>query len=114
MRSYIMKSTYKFTLESKFEIYIQELRGVYFKNEWIKVWDGYVTIKKGYSWDGCSFAPDTIETYIASCIHDAFYQFHFITRKRADKAFYDLLKQNKFPFAKIYYISVRLFGFIFY
>ena len=75
---------------------------------------GYVTIKRGYSWDGCTFAIDTDATDIASCVHDAFYQFNFITRKRADLAFYDLLKQNKFPFAKIYYISVRLFGFIFY
>ena len=106
--------TYKFTLTANLYAYSRELKDVYFSNDWIMVCNGFITVKIGYSWDGCTFAPDPIETHIASCVHDAFYQFHFITRKRADKAFYDLLKQNKFPFAKIYYISVRLFGFLFY
>ena len=105
---------YKYTLKEPLSTYSVELKDVYFSNDWLMVCNGFITVNSGYSWDGCSFAPDTIETYIASCIHDAFYQFHFTTRKRADLAFYDLLKQNKFPFAKIYYISVRLFGFLFY
>ena len=105
--------TYKFTLASTLSAYSRELQGVYFHNDWLMVCNGFVTIKRGYSWDGCTFAPDTLETYEASCVHDALYQFK-IDKMKSDKAFYDLLKQNGFQLAKIYYISVRLFGFIFY
>ena len=75
--------------------------------------NGFITVNRDYSWNGCTFAIDTKSTYIASCVHDALYQFK-IDKQKSDLAFYDLLKQNKFPFAKIYYISVRLFGFLFY
>ena len=91
-----------------------ELKGYYYSNEWISIVNGYITIREGYSWNGCTFAPDFETTLDASCVHDAFYQFHFAPRKVADKVFYDLLKQNKFIFAKIYYISVRIFGWLFY
>lgn len=104
---------YKYTLKEPLYTYSVELKDVYFSNDWIMVCNGFITIKKGYSWDGCTFAPDTIETHIASCVHDACYQFK-VNRLKSDRCFYDLLKQNKFSFAKIYYISVRLFGFIFY
>ena len=108
-----MSKRYKFTLTDNLNTYSSELKDVYFSNEWIMVCMGFITIKRGYSWDGCTFAIDTDATDIASCVHDACYQFK-IDKSKADKAFYDLLKQNKFPFAKIYYISVRLFGFLFY
>jgi len=109
-----MSKRYKFTLTQNLHTYSSELKDVYFSNDWLMVCNSFITVNTGYSWNGCSFAIDTIETYCAGCIHDAFYQFNFLPRKTADLAFYDLLKQNKFPFAKIYYISVRLFGFIFY
>ena len=32
-------------------------------------------VREGYSWDGCSLAPDARGTYWASCLHDAIYQF---------------------------------------
>ena len=104
---------YKHTLKESLYTYSIELKDVYFSNNWLMVCNGFITIKSGYSWDGCTFAPDTIKTHIASCVHDACYQFK-INRFKSDRCFYDLLKQNKFPFAKIYYISVRLFGFLFY
>ena len=108
-----MSKHYKFTLSGQLYSYSKELQGVYFSNKWLSVCNGFITINKGYSWDGCSFAIDTPQTYAASCVHDALYQFK-IDKMKSDKAFYDLLKQNGFQFAKIYYISVRLFGFIFY
>ena len=108
-----MSKHYKFTLKEPLHTYSSELKEVYFSNDWLMVCNGFITVKKGYSWDGCTFAPDTKDTYEASCVHDALYQFN-INRLKADLTFYDLLKQNKFPFAKTYYISVRLFGFLFY
>ena len=104
---------YKLTLKEHLYTYSVELKDVYFSNNWLMICNGYITIKKGYSWDGCTFAPDTKSTYEASCVHDALYQFKIDKQKR-DLAFYDLLKQNGFTLAKIYYISVRLFGFLFY
>ena len=105
--------TYKDKLDKPLRLHSKELKGVYFSNEWISIVNGYVTVQKGYSWNGCTFAPDTKETYAASCVHDAMYQFK-INREVSDNAFYELLKQHGFRYAKIYYISVRLFGFLFY
>ena len=105
---------YKYTLQYDYFYQSDRLIGIEFSNEWLKIRpDGCVIISKGYSWNGCTFAIDTKSTYIASCVHDALYQFK-IDKQKSDLAFYDLLKQNKFPLAKIYYISFRLFGFIFY
>ena len=104
---------YKFTLDEPLYTYSVELKDIYYSNKWVMVCNGFVTIKSGYSWDGCTFAIDTKKTYIASCVHDALYQFK-VNKDKADLAFYDLLKQNKFLFAKFYYISVKLFGRLFY
>jgi len=113
-----------------------------FENEWLKLAsDGTVIVKgtncKGYAWDGCSpklkikdIYVGTFEgvlnldtgqskTYYASLIHDIFYQFSrdvksFIKRKEVDREFYIILKNNGFRFAKLYYIAVRLFGWMFW
>ena len=108
-----MRIGYKYTLKKPLRLFSKELIGYFFNNEWISIVNGYITIREGYSWNGCTFAPDFEATIDASCVHDAMYQFE-IDKELADKTFYDLLKQNKFPLAKIYYISVRLFGFLFY
>ena len=105
--------TYKFTLDYDLTAYSHTLKDVYFASEWLFLNGGHITVKRGYSWDGCTFAPDTKETYAASCVHDAMYQFK-IDREVSDNAFYELLKQHGFRYAKFYYISVRLFGFLFY
>lgn len=109
-----------------------------FENEWIKLSkDGIVIVKgtnyKGYAWDGCSpkfkikdlyvgtseavlnYETGKSKTYYASLIHDVFYQFakevrSFVKRKEVDMEFYVILKRDDFGFALLYYISVRLFG----
>ena len=113
-----------------------------FDNEWFRLEkDGAVTVKgsngKGYAWDGCSpkfkikdiyfgiweavlnFDTGKAKTYYASLIHDVFYQFSkdmksFINRKEVDREFYIILKRDKFRGAKLYYIAVRLFGWLFW
>lgn len=111
-----------------------------FENEWLKLEkNGTVIVKgtnkKGYAWDGCSpkvkikdvyfGTPEAVlnydtgksKTYFASLIHDVFYQFSkdvrsFIKRKEVDKEFYFILKKDKFGFAKVYYVAVRLMGWV--
>lgn len=105
---------YKFTLESDLIAYCELLQGYHFVNNWLLIADGYIVIKKGYAWNGCTGAIDTDKTYIASCIHDVLYQFNAVPRSMADKVFKQVLQKNGFLFAKIYYFAVRLFGWMFY
>jgi len=118
------------------------IKGRAFENEWFKLEPaGNVIIKgthcKGYAWDGCSpklkmkdiyvgtfegvlnFDTGQSKTYYASLIHDVFYQFSrelksFIKRREVDREFYIILKSNSFAFAGLYYIAVRLFGWVFW
>jgi hypothetical protein len=113
-----------------------------FENEWMKLEkDGVVIVKgthdRGYAWDGCSpkikmkdvylgtleavlcLETGQSKTYYASLIHDVFYQFSrdlrsFVKRKEVDVEFYNILKRDGFKFAKLYYIAVRLFGWVFW
>lgn len=111
-----------------------------YENEWFKLSeDGTVIIKgthyKGYAWDGCSpkfkfkdwyfgtweavlnFDTGQSKTYYASLVHDVFYQFAkevrgFVKRKEVDREFYNILKRDGLRLAKVYYLGVRLFGWI--
>jgi hypothetical protein len=113
-----------------------------FENNWFKLSkDGTLMVKgtncKGYAWDGCSpkfkikdwyfgtweavlnFDTGQSKTYYASLIHDVFYQFakdvrSFVRRKEVDREFYNILKRDKFRYALLYYIAVRLFGWLFW
>lgn len=128
---YCIKEDYK---------YISSMKDREFENEWLKLEkNGTVIVKgtnkKGYAWDGCSpkvkikdvyfGTPEAVlnydtgksKTYFASLIHDVFYQFSkdvrsFIKRKEVDKEFYFILKKDKFGFAKVYYVAVRLMGWV--
>jgi hypothetical protein len=103
--------------------------------------NGTVLVKgthyRGYAWDGCSpkfkmkdiylgsfegvlnFDTWQSKTYYASLIHDAFYQFNkelrdFIKRKEVDREFYAILKRDNFKLAKLYYLTVRVFGWLYW
>lgn len=122
--------------------YQSAIKNLFFENGWFKLeQDGKVTVKgahyKGYAWDGCSpkfkikdvyigaleavlnFDTGQSKTYYASLIHDVFYQFSkdirlFIKRKEVDREFYAILVKDGFRFAKLYYIAVRAFGWVFW
>ena len=59
--------------------------------------NGVLVVKRGYVWDGASFAIDTKNTMLASLIHDALYQLmrgNYIIqewRVNADQILYDIL-----------------------
>ena len=133
---------YIYCLEEDYT-YQSLIKGRVFENEWFKLEkNGAITVKgshkKGYAWDGCSpkfkfkdicwlGTPDAVlnwetkkpKTYYASMIHDVFYQFSkdvkpFIKRKEVDGLFYDILKENNFRLANVYYRVVRLVSWMFW
>ena len=105
--------------------------------------DGTITVKgsrdnnRGYAWDGCTpkwnalhitwgnFDGQLIKhkngiyapyTYFASMIHDVLYQYKRcapVTRKEADRIFLDMLRESGYMWATIYYLGVRMFGWVF-
>lgn len=130
------RAVWIFKLKDNYE-YQSNLKTKKFESKWLVIDDkGKITVRMGYSWDGCSFkfnvidllvvgTPDGIvdintmkpKTYYASLIHDALYQYmfyHSITRKEADRLFYGMLKENNFLLRGIYYFAVRCIGWIFF
>lgn len=128
-------SEYKtfYTLEDDVN-YQTSIRDIELETEWGNLdFDGLLTIKKGYSWNGCSpkievydmiiGTPEGIKddsglskTYLASLVHDWFYQYSKdvelmgVTRLDIDSEFYHILKQVNFKSAYLYYALVRLLG----
>ena len=104
-----------------------------FSARWLKIYsDGRIEIPKEYTWDGCTpkfnildifiiGTPDGIisretgkpKTYFASMIHDALYQYYkwqTISRKEIDLLFLQMMRENEFKLAILYYIAVWIFG----
>ena len=121
----------KYLFTEDFKYYIGEYPD--FKSKDFEIRNGYAIIKKGFEHDGCTpkwklpfslgwiGTPDGITikneaiTQKASGLHDCFYNHkgeHGVSRKDADLIFYRMLKDRGFKLAFIYYIIVRLFGWI--
>ena len=133
------KNYWIFKIDHQICIHNIRIFGIY-EDDWIKIEpDGWITIKatkkRPYAWDGCTpkFAfldivfgtPDGIvnpltgkpKTYLASMFHDALYQFaprDLVTRKQVDLMMLDEMKRNKFKLAKLYYLGIRAFGWIYW
>lgn len=95
---------------------------------------GRITITRGYAWNGCSpkfcffdillGTPEGVvhartgrpKTYYASLVHDALYQFLSdglpLRRRDVDRFFLRLLEESQFAPRWIYWVAVRLFGWI--
>ena len=82
--------------------------------------DGRMLIRSGYAWDGASGPTiDTLDTIIASCVHDAGYALLETggldledDRRKIDQMFYDqLLKDGMIPLrAFAWFKAVRIAG----
>jgi len=84
--------------------------------------DGWLTIVKGYEWDGCTpkvrlfgvlvGIPDFKGNYRASLVHDFLIEYciqHSIPRKKIDIAFQEIMKEDRFLLRQIYSTGVHLF-----
>ena len=103
---------------------------VKFKNGWLEIDGGVMTIEKGYAWDGCSYKWSILDlfvvgvpdgrlrygkpiTYHASLVHDALTQFRHeipITHQDATAIFDVLLKESGFFWRHVYVYFVKKFG----
>lgn len=83
--------------------------------------DGYLTVKKGYAWDGTSGpVKDTKQNLRASLVHDAFYQLmrrEYLKptddyKDKADQLFRDMcIEDGVFPtMAEVYYEVLKRLG----
>ena len=120
-----------YTLQKKFMMYTG-IKGFKYKDEFVTLKeDGAIIIERGYSWNGCTpkydvfgvvlGAPEGIinkrgypTTYFPSCVHDVFYQIskkvELLPRSLVDRLFYNMLRDEKFQLAWLYYLLVRIFG----
>ena len=121
--SLINEKGYFYELTRDYEVYISELKGIYFSSDYLKINNGSVIILSGYRWNGASpkwtwlgvmwGTPDGVmkSTLKATLVHDALYQYGKqigIKRSLADKVLYSSLEL--FQLKGLYYVMVRLFG----
>ena len=121
---------YKYTLETEAYRVLDWLPvDLNFESDFVKIENQTVTVKEGYSWDGCSpkfkignkiiGTPDgkNDECRFASLYHDVFYQYarelkkQGLIRLMVDYQFFLDLLLEEFRFSQLYYEAVRLFGF---
>jgi hypothetical protein len=64
---------YKYQLSETYSVYVGIL--INCETEWITLFNGWLTIRKGYAWDGASGPTfDTKNSMRGSLVHDALYQ----------------------------------------
>lgn len=121
----------KFTLDVDFMLQTNLKNKAYISEFLIVDNQGRITVKAGYSWDGCTpkikvfgkiiGTPDgnidlvtgKPKTYYASLVHDVIYENKksvTITRKESDLLFLHLMRYYHFKNARLYYYVVRLVG----
>lgn len=96
------KDGYKYQLVSDYWIKLPVNPNKEFDREFLKLdLDGFLTIKKGYAWDGASGPTiDTKNSMRGSLVHDALYQLMRMRvlpqsyRKHADDLFYSILRKD--------------------
>jgi len=128
MRDCDRQIRYAFTLQKDYE-YKSNIVGQSLIRKYLRIHtDGTIKIPAGYSWDGCTpkfcflgtivGTPDgpimedgLPQTYYASLVHDALYQYHrghSIPRKVSDLLFLKMMREAGFRFANLYYRATRL------
>jgi len=120
-----MTPIYKWTLEEDYRVFVPWIGEC--GREWGSIKDGWLTIRKGYSWNGCSpkfrigplmfgtwdgnMNPKTGKQwcYHASLVHDFLCQYKLGSRHMADRMFHSML--HGFSLQELYFIAVCTAGF---
>lgn len=113
----------KYTLDKDYEQYNLLFNDVVFKSRWLSIKGGKLTIKKGYSWDGCSpkykvfglviGTPDGNKDQLkyVSLVHDVLCQKKRklpFTKKQVNGLFYKMMTAKKWKLAKLYLLAVNI------
>ena len=121
---------WRFQLSENYQYQHPAFNGITFANDWINISDGLLTIKQGYTWDGCSpkrylfglftlGVPDgTLRfgkpwTYHASLVHDVLCQFRQdlpLSKQQVTQVFNDQLAELRWPLRRLYVWAVDNFG----
>lgn len=128
MYNFIFKKPYLYTLDTDY-VCPYPVDADDCECDWVKVEECVMTVKAGYTWNGCSpkrnildlkitgtpegvidFRTGKPKTYYASLCHDARYQYRIGSKKNADNCFLLMMEEANFALAKAYYWAVHKFG----
>jgi len=108
---------YKYITAHEFEINVPFNHVV--KTKYISLYDGILTIRENYAWDGASgLSLDTPSSMIPALVHDALYQLMRSgdlpqdCKDKVDRLFYDLLIKHGMNTIRAWYWyqAVKVFG----
>lgn len=100
------RSGYRYQLQADYSVFIG-LFGYKIRTDYITLTPtGWLTIRKGYAWDGATGLPSTPRSLMrASLVHDAMYQLIrnglFDRRDVADELFFEFAQEDGFMAAPL-------------
>ena len=109
------RSGYRYQLQADYSVFIG-LLGYKIRTDFITLTEsGWLTIKRGYAWDGATGLPSTPKSLMrASLVHDALYQLIrngiFDRRDCADALFGEMAEEDGFMAAPLALWIVERFG----
>ena len=119
-----------YTLDAHYTYVHPIFSDITFKNQWINIESGTLTVNQLYSWDGCTpkiqpFGLFTIGTpdgalrfgkpwlYYCSLVHDALCQFRHelpFTQRQVTQIFSDHMQSAQWPLQRTYTFAVNHLG----
>lgn len=109
------RSGYRYQLQADYSVFIG-LLGYKIRTDFITLTEsGWLTIRKGYAWDGATGLPSTPRSLMrASLVHDAMYQLIrnglFDRRDVADEVFFEFAQEDGFMAAPLAHWIVQQWG----
>lgn len=109
------RSGYRYQLQADYSVFIG-LLGYKIRTDFITLTEsGWLTIRKGYAWDGATGLPSTPRSLMrASLVHDAMYQLIrnglFDRRDVADELFFEFAQEDGFMAAPLALWIVEQWG----
>lgn len=121
----VFNGKYFYEVQRNIRVKNKLLQGVTLDHEFATIRDCVMCVKAGYQFNGASprwefmtleiGTPQGRGNYLIKgfAMHDAMYQFGKeigLKRENADKILYQYMVSKNFPFAKLYYYTLKIFG----